>query len=1026
MEDDDSSTNPDTWLINPNYFENNKYQWMHDMVNSYEAWGSSTGSGVTVAVIDSGVRSTHKELKNRVEVLSVADLSTDPYGNHATHVAAIIAGQMGNGYMGAGIAPDARILSLRVVDNSGSITAKNLAAAINQAVYKGADIINLSLGTYSPASAHQTAISKAVEAGVVVVAAIGNDGSNIKCYPAAYDNVIAVAAVNKDGTAATFSDFGDWADISAPGVDIYSAYATSDTSSGKMSGTSQASPVVSGVAALYLSRNPGATPAEVEEVLKKTAAKASSKEIGGIVDASRLFEQEQAAPVISVIHEEVEFNSGDTVPYHAEFSIQRENGASEEDFILFTLNGKNPSIKEGEVVSGFVYDASADNRISDLVEQYDAPLGKPFTLKALVVNNQGVASKVSSFKMVCGYNPDVEQVKITSDREISLLSGKTITLGAVVQPATANPDVLWTVDLNGMGEDRVRIDAQSGKLTTKAGTMGSVVVRATAANGAYDEITVKISQPEKAARMVIEAPVKTIAMPRVGQQAETVCLTAAAFNAKGNRLEETAFHWVSSNPSVLWVDGQTGEIRPRAKGSATITCKALDGSGKSAKSTISVTQPVEEIILSANAQVTAGSYATVKAQVLPQTANNKKVTWIIDQKALAAGAKITSGKLSLPKGFGEPCVEVTAASSDGISASVQIEVLDSKAKSVTIRTLDPRAEYNSRGVLTAASVYSVDILPAETYFPEDMENRIDLTAAADNGAMIAWSSSNPKIAEVDQNGVVLAHRAGTTKITAAALDGSNKKASVTIRVAVPASAVSFSTTQGSTSFGGNNYYVVCAGKSAMVKTTLGDAYGSPTNKKVTYQLNIYMLDYDSGVVSDIDETEVLSQTIVKKGLIKVSSSGKLSVSSSFKSFWESSCRGQYEVAVDLVGFTADGAANNYLSFIVAPYQTTGVVASANLVNDSWNEPEPAKNLVISRSSKPKIYLYSDSYWVMGYTLTSSNPSVVGVAGQKTTYDSSNKAHHITLVSGSQPGKATITAKATDGSGKSYKFTVTVE
>jgi len=1022
LEDDDDTTNPDSWLTNPDCVENNKYQWMHDMVNSYEAWGSSTGKGVTVAIIDSGVRATHKELKNRVEISAVAGLATEPYGNHGTHVAGIIAAEMGNGYMGAGIAPDAKILSLRVVDNAGGIANNNLTIAINQAVYQGADIINLSLGSYNPTTAHQTAINRAVEEGVVVIAAIGNDGTNIKCYPAAYDNVIAVSAVDKDGSAATFSDFGDWSDLSAPGVDIWSTYASSDSSSGKMSGTSQAGPVAAGVAALYLSRNPDATPAEVEAALIQTAAKASSKEIGGIVDAGKLFEQEREAPSIAVSYEGTDYASGDEVPFHAGLRIAR----GEDDFILFTVNGKTPSVKDGEVVNGFVYDSTVHSTVADLVELCGAPLDKAFTLKAIGINGQGIVGKVASFKMICGYNPDVEDVKITADRTVQLLAGKSIALAAVVQPATADPAVLWSVDLNGMAEDSVKMDAQSGKLTAKTGVSGSVTVRATASNGLYDEIAVQIGQPIKAARMAIEAPPKTIALPKQGQQADPICLNALVYDSKGNRLEDTACVWSSSKPSVLSVDPQTGELQALTKGSASITCKALDGSGKSVRCTITVTQPVEEIILSGNAQITVGGSTSMKAQVLPAAANNKKVVWSIDEASLALGAKISSsGRLTLPKTFALSTVDVTATSADGISETMQLIVLSSKAKTVAIGSEDARAEYTSKGILSKATIYSVDVTPSYTMSVEDQENRIVLTAAADNGAAIGWTSSNPKVAVVDENGIVTARKAGTTKINATALDGSGRKASVTIKVVVPASSVSFSTTQSGFKWNGQQYYIIGSGKTASIKTTLGNAYGTPTNKKIDYELYIYMLDHDTGDPSDEASTDSLFNMIVDKKLVKISSSGKLTVSRNFKSFWETYCDGMYEVAVDVVGFTADGAANNYLTFLLTPYLTEKLLVSSELVDYTRYEPAPMKEITISRSSKPKVYLYSNSYWITDYLLTSSDPSVVGVAGQKTTYDSDYDVHHITLVSGSKPGKATITAKANDGSGKTYKFTVTV-
>ena len=245
----DNTENPDPYLTDPTSY---RYQYMHDTVDSYAAWGVTTGKGVTVAVIDTGVKANHEDLPNlrRVEVTNGNEsLSLDDATGHGTHVAGIIGAAMGNGKGGAGIAPGATILSLRVVNAAGYIYDSALIAALRTAVKNGAQIVNISIGGTAYNAVFQKVINEAAEAGVTVVAAMGNDGTNCLNYPAGYDNVIGVASVDRTNNRASGSSYGTWGDVAAPGAAVWST--TYNGSYGSKSGTSMASPVVAGVAALY-------------------------------------------------------------------------------------------------------------------------------------------------------------------------------------------------------------------------------------------------------------------------------------------------------------------------------------------------------------------------------------------------------------------------------------------------------------------------------------------------------------------------------------------------------------------------------------------------------------------------------------------------------------------------------------------------------------------------------------------------------------------------------------------------------
>jgi subtilisin family serine protease len=256
-------------------------------VHAVPVWSRYTGSGVTVAVIDSGVKGSVANLRGRV--LAGVDM-VDPRrsngwhdvvaaGGHGTGVASIIAGTgRGNGVYG--VAPQAVILPVRIVNDRGHSPDARVGVAIRWAVDHGADVINLSLGTSSDGRqaisgknrrAEHAATRYAVQQGVIVVAAAGNDGPDNtgKVYPAAFPQVIAVGGTNRSGEhAAEFSERGAWVDLAAPAVDVWNT--NTNGSRGIALGTSLASPAVAGAVALMLSANPDLSPSAVRRLLKAT------------------------------------------------------------------------------------------------------------------------------------------------------------------------------------------------------------------------------------------------------------------------------------------------------------------------------------------------------------------------------------------------------------------------------------------------------------------------------------------------------------------------------------------------------------------------------------------------------------------------------------------------------------------------------------------------------------------------------------------------------------------------------------
>ncbi|MCL6631894.1 MAG: S8 family serine peptidase [Alicyclobacillus herbarius] len=254
------------WTPHDTYYSK---QWYLRKIEAPKAWDITRGSSsVTVAVVDDGVDVSNSEFRGRiVNPYDVVDDMPDYIpGDHATHVAGIIAASM-NGHGTVGVAPNVRILPVNVFVGEEA-DDMDVARGIVYAVNEGADIINLSLGGPTASEVLSYAVNYAEEHGVLVVAAAGNDHTSAAEYPAALPGVIGVSATNESDKLTSFSNYGSYVDLAAPGQDILSTvvggFAWAD-------GTSMAAPVVTGTAALVLSKNPFLSPNQVFSILKKSA-----------------------------------------------------------------------------------------------------------------------------------------------------------------------------------------------------------------------------------------------------------------------------------------------------------------------------------------------------------------------------------------------------------------------------------------------------------------------------------------------------------------------------------------------------------------------------------------------------------------------------------------------------------------------------------------------------------------------------------------------------------------------------------
>lgn len=281
-----------------------KYQWNFKNgvggINLEPAWDISTGEGVIVAVLDTGVAYEKygsyivaPDLANTDFVSGYDFVNNDAHANddngHGTHVTGTIA-QSTNNYIGvAGVAYDCSIMPVKVLNKKGSGQLDDMIDGIYFATNNGADIISMSLGFppgYYPGKGLDDALEYAYQKGVTIVAASGNDGAGTVSYPAAYPRCIAVGATNSEGLRSDYSNYGDALDVVAPGGDgtdrdgdgfidgiLQNTFSLRPTNMGYSfyTGTSMATPHVSGVAALLISAKASATPDDVRNAIQNTA-----------------------------------------------------------------------------------------------------------------------------------------------------------------------------------------------------------------------------------------------------------------------------------------------------------------------------------------------------------------------------------------------------------------------------------------------------------------------------------------------------------------------------------------------------------------------------------------------------------------------------------------------------------------------------------------------------------------------------------------------------------------------------------
>lgn len=940
---------------------NGSYQWHHSVLNSQLAWAAGyRGKGVKVAVLDTGILAGHDDI-SAVKTIDVGYGTADGHG-HGTHVSGIIGAKLDNGKGGAGVAPECSIYSIKVLKDNGSGASSYIISGVNQAVNNKVDIINMSLGGALYSQVEANAYQRAYEAGIAVFCAAGNEFSNSAHYPAAYKNTISVAALDKSMGKAYFSNYDSGVRYSAPGVDIFSTYKDSKTSYKSMSGTSQATPVTAGAAAVIWATLPSnlSGKAKVDALLKKmdsSCSKVTGKGLGkGCIDLAKA----------------LGLTNSETAPKKPEFVTKP--GTYTSTSIKVTIKSPDP---------GCIIYYSTDGKpvtykngvLSDNALEYKSTTGIPVGNQANVTV-YAIAMKRSNrlvSPVVCGrftFKPKVSSITVTSTNGISTLAqGTSLTLKAACTPDYA-PDkkITWslerynsnTASANDPKVTGVSINA-SGKVTaSKTALPGTYLVTAKMANNNSIKRTFTIKVNAVSTNPVTSITTKTKSVTVNTGASFTLAATDVTVTRKNKKVYNgSSLSWTIEDSSIASMTKSNGNvvITGNKAGKTKLIGVVSDGSGKMVTIPITVKQAVTSVTIANSGNVMCvrqGKSVKLTANVYPSTAANKKVNW--SYSPASEGITVVNGVVKAAKNA-KPCnITVTATAADGSGASANYVISIIEEEKNTTLTVDKK---------------SVDIFRTSN-------NKSAATSATVtvNCSSPYWSatSSAPGLVSVTGSGSKLTIKAtgkgtGTATVTVATTDGTNKKATIKVTVKNPATNLMISPQ------GGRSYYVA---------------------KGTTLQL-VPTFETASGKINA--DAKKLTWTSSKPSVIKVDSQGRVTGLSDRSS------------SVTITAKTNDG------SNLVATY----VVVSCDKVKTVRIGYSKAYSLEQGGYGTVRLYEYGASYGTVSYAVdVKSNKEGLTVG-----YTVSNGYPYITLAA-NKKGTYTVTVSCIDGSSAKATYKVVVK
>ncbi|NLW78084.1 MAG: S8 family serine peptidase [Ruminococcaceae bacterium] len=613
---------------------NDKYaslQWHLKAINLLNAWDfQRTDGAVRVAVIDTGIDLTHPDLVNNIEssfawdAVKGAKLTGDVDGfGHGTHVAGIIAAQTNNKLGVAGVSYNAKIVPINVFKSvTGGVVAytSTIISAIDYVIaVPNVKVMNFSLGGSVYDQLYHQAIQRATKAGIVCVAAAGNENTAAKVYPSDFDECISVTALTEAGTRASYSNYNEYKDIAAPGSLILStekggAYVY-------MSGTSMATPVVSGVVALLFAQTPSLNVDAVKEILYNTADDLGATGRDNYYGYGRI-------------------NAYDALRYNLKTSPIN---------VELDITARTIGIGESFTLTATVMPSFAQN--PNVGWSTDNPAVA--TVNGGVVTGTGAGTAVitattedggltASCTVICMDNSPLAAVEMNLEAK-TLKKGGKVTLKATLEPmGTGLSGLTWK-----SSKPKVATVSKTGQV--KALKNGKTTITATTEDGTLKaSCVITVGTPLNS----LKISSKTLKMGK----GNSTTLKAAVSPAKASNKKVT---WVSSNPDIATVSAK-GVVTAVGYGTATITATAQDG-GKTVKCTVTVGQRVTRITLNKNtAKLGVKKSLTLKATITPDDALNQKVIWKSANTKIATVS--SKGKVkALKKGT----VIITATTEDG-------------------------------------------------------------------------------------------------------------------------------------------------------------------------------------------------------------------------------------------------------------------------------------------------------------------------------------------------------------------------
>lgn len=739
--------------------DSSSYQWYHQKVNAEYAWTKTKGAGVKVAVIDSGISQNHEDLKANIAGAwdMTGENNPEDTNGHGSNVAGIIAAEADNGKGGTGIAPEAQILSYKVLDSEGAIETAYIISSVRKAIEDGAKVINLSLGGYFLDPLEKAVMDEARANGVVVVASAGNENTAAYCYPAAYNNVISVVSLRRDNKKSAFSNYGSSVDISAPGGElkldksqkdnyfyyeefIYSCYRNGGYRG--LHGTSQAAPIVAGGAALIMAANPelqSATAVNAEEVgriLKSTARNIGSNTSygAGCIDLAKAVGIDAAAPIPAAdIANKSKIDAGTILHLACE-------PANEDVEIYYTLNGKTPTTANGNL--------------------YDPQEGIPLQGKG-TVTVKAISSLYGKISKAAAYTytytgSKVENIAVSSANGNSSVGiKKNLKLTAAVFPSYAkNKTVKWS-----SADISIAKVNSSGVVTGVS--EGTVVITAASAEDSQITGTFTVTVLPAVNKVILNVNSQSLKL----NQGEEAQISASVMPAEAYG----GLAYKSSNPKIVSVDAG-GNVKALKSGTASVAVTAADGSGKKATCRVKVVTPVTKISISDKAgkeQICSGKTLTPKVVFNDGISkpDNTSLKWTKESDIANVIKKLDSktGKVTVISKVSSICpVTIRATASNGVYCDYSFVVYPA-VEEIVLTDAAKSTMYRAVGDIDDMNYYISSVTPS-------LANK-ELT----------FSSSNTSIVSVNaQTGIFTALKAGTAAITIKAADGSGKSKKVKI------------------------------------------------------------------------------------------------------------------------------------------------------------------------------------------------------------------------------------------------------